>query len=352
MHGSDRHHLLPQPGALPAGKLPHHLLRAWLGRLSIEDPAVVVGPRVGEDAAVLDLGAPELLVVKTDPITFAAEQPGSYLVAVNANDLAAMGAEPRWLLVAALLPEGISAERAESLLEELRAACARAGITLVGGHTEMTVGLDRPILLGCMLGTVARDGLLTSAGVRPGDAIVLAGGVAIEGTAILAREYAQHLRGRGVPEAIVREAAGWLEKPGISVLPAARLLREVGGVHALHDPTEGGVTTALYELAEASGVVLRVRRSAIPVLRECRAICDALALDPLGLLASGALLAAMEPERAPQAVARLEQAGIPAAIVGRAEAGAGGVLEAETGSALPSFARDELARFLESVARN
>jgi len=336
---------------LGAGKLPADLLRTMLARLAPEDPSVIVGPALGEDAAVLDLGGPELLVAKTDPITFAARHPARYLLAVNANDLAVTGARPRWLLVTALLPEGISAEATQDLFDELREACDRTGVLLVGGHTEMTVGLERPILVGCLLGTVSRDGLLRTAGARPGDAILLAGGIAIEGTAILATEHDAELRLRGAPHEALRTAAGWLENPGIGVTPAARVLIQSGGVHAMHDPTEGGLVTALHELAEAAGIGLRIYRDAVPVLPECRAICDALGLDPLGLLASGALLAAVDPVAAPRALQGLSDAGIPASVIGEAlPAGEGRTLVDQDGARpLPEFARDELARYLESL---
>lgn len=338
---------------LPAGKLPVQLLRSWLQGIPLRDPAVVVGPAIGEDAAVLDVGAAELLVAKTDPITFAAHQPARYLLAVNSNDLAVMGAEPRWLLVTALLPERMPAREAMALLEQLQEACSRFGITLVGGHTEMTVGLDRPILVGCLLGTVARQRLVRSSGARPGDVLVLAGGIALEGTAILANDHATQLRSLGVPESAISTAGRWLDDPGISVLPAARLLGAAGGLHAMHDPTEGGLATALHELAEAASVGLRVCLDAIPVLPECRIICEALGLDPLGLLASGALLAAMEPEAARGAVDRLQQAGIPAAIIGEVLAPERGRFLTGPGgdcAPLPVFPRDELARYLESAA--
>jgi hydrogenase maturation factor len=327
----------------PAGKLPAAELKRFLATLEPCDPAVIVGGAVGEDAAVLDLGAEDLLVAKTDPITFATEDAGRYLVAVNSNDLATTGAEPRWLLVTALLPEGASAELVAGVFESLRLACDEAGISLVGGHTEMTVNLNRPVLVGCLLGTVPRHRLLRTSGARPGDAVLLAGGVAIEGTAILAREHAALLRRRGVDEETIERAAGWLRRPGISVLPAARLLRSLEGIHAMHDPTEGGVVTALEEIAEAAGCGLRIDLDAIPVLEESRRIAQALGLDPLGLLASGALLAALAPEAVEEALARLAQAGIPAAVIGR-------VTSPDEGSPLPRFARDELARFLSSPA--
>lgn len=340
---------MPEGSRLPAGKLPLPLLRTLLERAAPADPSVLVGPAPGEDAAVLDVGAPELLVAKTDPITFATEHAARYLLAVNSNDLAVLGAEPRWLLVTALLPEGIAEGEVVRVFEELREACQRAGILLVGGHTEMTVGLDRAILVGCLLGTVPRDRLVRSSGARPGDALLLAGGLAIEGTAILAREHAGELRQHGVPEAVIAAAAEWIERPGISVLPAARILLETGGVHAMHDPTEGGLATALHELAEAAGIGLRVRREHIAVLPESRIICGALGLDPLGLLASGALLAAVEPAAAVRGVERLRAAGIPAAIIGEALPASEGrlIVEGDRNCTLPLFERDELARYLE-----
>lgn len=325
---------------LPAGKLPPGLLRRLLASLPAPDPSVVVWGQVGEDAAVIDLGLPELLVAKTDPITLAGEESGAYLLAVNANDLATAGAEPRWLLVTALLPEGIEEQRVAELFDGLAGACREYGVSLVGGHTEMTAGLDRPILVGCLLGTVLREGMIRTADARVGDALLLAGGIAIEGTAILAREHAGALRERGVEEAVIARAAGWLRRPGIGVLPAARILRAGGGVHAMHDATEGGIVTALHEMGEAASAGIDVELEAIPILPECRAICAALELDPLGLLASGALLAAVDAGTAEEHLRRLGEAGIPAVRIGE-------IVETSRQRALPVFGRDELARYLE-----
>jgi hydrogenase expression/formation protein HypE len=332
---------------LEAGKLPPEMLAQLLGGLPRPNASVIVGPSPGEDAAVIDAGGPELLVAKADPITLAAAGAGRYLVAVNGNDLATMGAEPRWLLVTALLPSGIDSAEVARIFDELKNACAASGIALVGGHTEITVGLDRPVLAGCLFGTVARERLLRTADARPGDALLLAGGLAIEGTAILAREHREALLARGVAPASVDAAAGWLDVPGISVLPAARALLAVPGVHAMHDPTEGGLVSALHELAGAAGAGLSLRRAAIPVLPETRAICDALGLDPLRLLASGALLAAVAPAAAAAALARLHAAGIPAAQIGEIVPASEGRVW-DDAAPLPAAARDELARWLES----
>jgi len=175
---------------LPQGKLPPALLVRLLGGL----PAggAIVGPRPGEDAAVVD--APDgYLVLTSDPITFTADRIGRYAVHVNANDIAAMGAEPRWLLTTVLLPTGTSEADVIALMEDLAAACTEVGVALIGGHTEVTGAVTRPVVSGTMLGTVVRERLVTSGGARPGDIILLTKPVAIEGTAVLAREAAARL---------------------------------------------------------------------------------------------------------------------------------------------------------------
>jgi hydrogenase expression/formation protein HypE len=335
--------------ALPAGKLPVELLRKFLAGLPGTDSTVIVGPQIGEDAAVLDLGGPELFVAKTDPITFATERLGHYLLAVNSNDLAAMGAEPRWLLLTALLPEGIAGDQVELILDNVRQASREAGVALVGGHTEITVGLERPVLIGCLFGTVPRDRLVRTAGAQIGDTLVLAGGIAIEGTAILAREHRERLIARGASAAMVDTAGDWLREPGISIVRAAKALNATGAVHAMHDPTEGGLITALHELADAAGVGLRIDRNAVPILPACRVICEALGLDPLGLLASGALVATLAPAEVPAAIERLRSAEIPVACIGEVVPAAEGrsMIQNDQVLPLPTFARDELARYLE-----
>ena len=328
---------------LHAGKIPPETLRRFLGSLPGGDASVVASGEIGEDAALIDNGGPELLVAKTDPITFATVEAGRYLLAVNGNDLATMGAEPRWLLVTVLLPEGIAVSQAEAVLAGVRAACIESGVSLVGGHTEITVGLDRPILVGCLLGTVPRERVFRTSGARPGDAVLLTGGIAMEGAAILAREHSATLLARGVDRHVIERAAAWLERPGISILPAARILREIPSLRSMHDPTEGGLATALGELAEAASVGIRIEESAIPVLPECEVICRALGLNPLGLLASGSLLATLDPADVPVAIERLRSANIRAARIGE-------ILPVNhpNCSRLHAFARDELARYLES----
>lgn len=335
--------------SLPVGKLPANLLEDLLRRYAGRDPRVLVGPGIGRDAAVIEMGD-RCLVAKTDPITYATEELGWYAVHVNANDVACCGARPRWYLATLLLPEDKTTPAlTEAIFAQLAEACQQLGVTLCGGHTEIVHGLPRPIVVGQMLGEVAPQGYVTSAGAQVGDELILTKGFAIEGTTILAREKRTAAK-TVLSQAALQRAAHLLHRPGISVVPEARLAMETGGVHALHDPTEGGVATGLWELARAAGVGLTVDRHRLPVLPECRALCRHFGLDPLGLIASGSLLIAAEEQRAAAIVKRLESEGIAAAVIGRVVAAEQGCsLRCADGSLhpLPKFARDEIARLFQ-----
>ena len=334
--------------ALPVGKLRADLLARLFGKYVASGERVVMGPRVGEDAAVIDMGD-RYLVATADPITFATEDAGWYALHVNANDVAVRGARPLWFLATVLLPEGASSEaRVEALFDDLSAACAELGVALVGGHTEVTAGLARPIVAGAMLGEVAKDRLVTTGGARVGDVLLLTKGVPLEGAALLARERGDEARRRGVSPELIERARGLLRQPGISVVPEARLACDSGRVHAMHDPTEGGIATACWELAQAAEVGLYVDRERIPLLPEGRALCEAFGLDAIGTIASGSLLMAVVAEAADPIMAACRGAGIACAAIGRVTAESEGVTLASGGVARPMayFAQDEITKVL------
>jgi hydrogenase maturation factor len=300
----------------PLGKLPANLLAELLSKVSNTDPRVIVGPGVGVDAAVLDMGD-RYLVAKTDPITFATDQVGWYAVNVNANDIACMGGNPRWFLATLLMPENqANEELAARVFEQITQACEALNISLVGGHTEITFGIDRPIVMGCMLGEVEPQRLLTPAGIEAGDAVILAGAVPVEATAIIAREKADELEGQYEAEFLTR-CANFLIEPGISVVAAARAAQVSGEVHAMHDPTEGGLATGLWELAQSSRTTIEIQDAAIQVVPEGRILCEHYGLDPLSSIASGALLVVAAPESASNIVAVLQEQGISSAVIGK-----------------------------------
>ena len=331
---------------LPVGKLPAHLLAGLLDQVR-HDPRVLLGPKVGADAAVLDWGD-RVLIATADPVTFATDLIGWYAVQVNANDVACLGGTPRWFLATLLLPEASTAAQAQEVFQQLLSACEDMGVALIGGHTEVTYGLDRPIVTGTMLGDAPRDRVVWPAGAQPGDVLLLTKGIALEGTALLAREAADLLGRRGVSSETLERARQLLFTPGISVVRDALAACDVGGVHAMHDPTEGGLATGLLEMAESAGVGLEVDAAAVPLLPECREVCEALGLDPLGLLASGSLLLAASDRTAEKVQQALVSQGIGASAIGRVTDASEGMrlrVEGEIRD-MPRFPRDELARFL------
>ncbi len=335
------------PDTYPLGKLPPDYLDRLFSRYVPADERVILGPGIGHDAAVISFGD-RYLVAKTDPITFAAEEIGWYAVHVNANDVACTGAVPRWFLATLLLPQtGTDEALVDDIFQQIARTCDQLGIALVGGHTEITHGLDRPILAGFMLGEVSPEKLVRPDGARPGDALLITKGIAVEGTAIIAREKGDHLE--GVDHRLVERGRQFLYEPGISVVRDALLATSAGDVHAMHDPTEGGLATGLWELAEAAGVGLIVEEESIPILAETAAVCEALGLDPLGLIASGALLLAVARDQADDITRALKAEGIAAATIGRIVTPAKGVVLSSGGGTqpLPRFDQDEITRLYQ-----
>ncbi len=335
-----------QDQPLLSGKLPLPLLETLLGRLTPHDPRLLVGPRAGEDAAVIDFGE-RYLVAKTDPITFATNEIGWYAVNVNANDVAVMGARPRWFLATVLLPAGqATASMAESIFAQIHEACNALEISLAGGHTEVTLNLDRPIVCGTMLGEATPEGLITKAGIRVGDAVLLVKSIPIEGTALIAIEREAELLRRGYTREFLARAQGFLRNPGISVVAPALLAAETGKVHAMHDPTEGGVITGLVEIARGANAGLEVGLDAIPILPEGEALCREFALDPLGILASGAMLMTVAAESADEMATYLGDAGYATCVIGRVTPLEAGLVALRGGRRVewPVFPVDEITR--------
>ena len=335
-------------GILPAGKLPHDVLQRLLTRhTGGQDPRLLVGAGVGEDAAVIDFGD-TCLVAKTDPITFATDRIGWYAVHVNANDIAAMGATPRWFLATVIVPETLATEALfDDIFGQIHEACDNLGVTVAGGHSEISNGMARPLVVGQMLGEVARDAIVRSSGLQPGDDVLLTKSLAIEATAIIAREKTAYLRERGWSQAELDHCAGYLTDPGISVVKDARLALAAGGVHAMHDPTEGGVATGLREMAIASGVGLEVFGDELRVSADSRRLCATFDLDPFGVISSGALLIGCAPASTAAIADTLGAAGIACACIGVARPAAYGLQLRSAEQALtdmPNFPVDEIVR--------
>jgi hydrogenase expression/formation protein HypE len=329
----------------PVGKLPNQALARLLAdHAAANIPGILVGPAVGEDAAAIDLGN-DCLIVANDPITFATDAIGHYVVHVNANDVATMGASPRWFLVTVLLPVASTDAQVEEIFQDISAACHEVGAALCGGHTEICADLERPLLVGTMMGTVPRDKMLRTGAARPGDRIWCTKRIPLEATSLLARERPDWARGHlGVLR--WQRCVDLLHDPGISVVPEA-LAAAGAGARALHDPTEGGVATGLHELADAAGVGLEIDKAALPMDADGVALCAAAKVDPLGALASGALLIVGAADRGAAIEAAVQAAGVECRSIGEILPATEGrrLVTDEEQVELPTFAVDEIARW-------
>lgn len=319
-----------------------------LKRYALPGPGVVIGPGIGLDAAVLRLSTGKYLIAKSDPITFVAEDIGRYAVHINSNDIAVMGGRPGWLLATILLPSGTSEKKVKSLFSGLGRACKKAGISLAGGHTEITDAVKRPVVIGLMIGEVDRKKIITAGGAKPGDAVILTKGIAIEAVSIIAREKGALLK-KKFPKSFVERCKRFMDNPGISVVKDAETALKSGRVHAMHDPTEGGLSTGLHELSIASGCGVLVDSSLIRVLPETRILARHFQMDPLGLIASGALLICADGRDSEKIIKALKKAGVDAAVIGDITEKRFGVKIKEEGKVRPLkfFKRDELTKALK-----
>jgi hydrogenase maturation factor len=331
---------------LKSGKLDIDILKRLLEKHTLLDPRVVIGPKIGEDAAVIDLGegAEDYWVVTSDPITFTTDEIGYYGVVVNLNDIATMGAIPKWFLATLLFPEeGADLGIIEKVFSQIHNACQRFGISFVGGHTEVTPGIGRMILSGHMIGEVKKERLVTTSGTKVGDLLVLVKGICIEGTSIIARERETELLAKGMTRSLIEKAKHFIFDPGIDILQGARVACEAVSIHSMHDPTEGGLINGVVEMAWASENEIEVDFGKVHIYEESQILCKEYGLDPLGVIASGALLLTLSPQDLPLLQKALQKASIPFRVIGKVKQGPARVL-AMDGKEIKPFTRDEILK--------
>ena len=346
MNGARRPGSASTDDATPAGQASARAAATLLRYHGAPDRRVIVGPRFGEDAAVIDLGT-QYLILKSDPVTFTADEIGWYAVHVNANDVAVMGARPAWFQATIIVPAGTTPAVVRDIFRDIDRSARSLGIAVTGGHTEVSPAVRQPIVAGDMQGVVPRDRLVTSAGAAVGDVVVLTKAAGIEGTSIIARRFPRDAR-RVLGARGQQAAARFHHVPGISVVPEA-LLAARRGATAMHDPTEGGVAAGLFELAAASHTRFVVDLDHIPVLRHTAQLCDHFRIHPLGLIGSGALLLTLPEAKAGALMRALRRRNIPATCIGKVGHGRG--VEARTAGKRTRFVwseRDELTKLFST----
>jgi hydrogenase maturation factor len=297
------------PGKVP----PDVLSRIVFAHLGKKDRDLILGPGIGEDGSLIRVGE-SVIVAATDPITGSVEDIGRLAVHINANDVATFGVKPRWFLTSIMLPSGCKESDLERIMAQIHEAALSLDITVAGGHTEITEGIDRPIIAGFMMGIAPEGHYVTSAGARPGDCLVMSKTAAIEGTAILATEGAAFLYKR-VGAEVIEEALGLRSK--ISVVEDGVVAFGTGHVTAMHDPTEGGLLGGIHEICDASQVGFEIDLNSIPFHDSTLAICDALSVNALELISSGCMVMTCTPEGSDDVISALQDRGIMATIIGK-----------------------------------
>ena len=306
-----------------------------LSKFHPKRPEVVLPPGVGLDCGLVDMQG-DLCALSSDPITGATEKMGALAVHVCCNDAAASGAEPVGILTTLLLPPDTDNATVASIAADVSRAADLAHVDVLGGHTEFTDAVTRPVISATVLARAPRDRMVNSAQMKSGDTILLSKWAALEGSFIIAADHPAKLDGALAPEEW-RELSSWAEQ--LSVVEDAMIAVNCGA-RALHDATEGGVLGAVWEMAMASHTGVEIDSAKIPVREETKKICAALGLDPLRMMTSGALLIAVA-DPAPMEKAFAES-GIPLAVIGKATAMEKG-LRCD-GQALEAPGEDELYR--------
>lgn len=301
---------------MKVGKVPESVLkRSVFKQIHTRREEVLLGAGVGEDCAAVKLAEDEMFVVSTDPITGTATDIGNLAIHITMNDLASAGAEPVGVMLTILLPEHALESDLKEMMKQVEEACAQANVQIMGGHTEVTRAVNQPLVNVCGIGKAKIGKLVSTAGAKPGDDILVSKWIGLEGTSIIAKEKEQELLTR-YPIQLVKAAQDFDRY--LSVLPEAAAAMK-SGVSAMHDVTEGGIFGALWELAEASGVGLEIDLKKIPVKQETIEVCEFFNINPYELISSGCMLMASPDGN--MLVRELEKEGIHGVVIGKAVKG-------------------------------
>ncbi len=297
---------------MKAGKINiNDLKELILENISVSNKDVLVGPKIGEDSSVIDFGE-SVAIISTDPITGVKEGMGNLAVNVVCNDIAANGAYPIGIQQVLLVPPKTSKDEIMGIIKDLNRAAQNLGIDILGGHTEVTDAVSKPLVSCTAIGKAKKENYITSSGAQVGDDIVVTKWVGLEGTSILATDYYDKLVELGIDEQLL--VAGQQLIDNLSVIPEG-LIGSSLRVNAMHDVTEGGLYGSLYELTIAAEAGFYIEESQIPLHPATEMITEALELNPYQLIGSGMMI--LTTNKGEELVTRLQSEEINATIIGK-----------------------------------
>ena len=305
------------------GKLSKNVFESVIyPRLGAVRPEVVVGPSAGVDTCAINVAGGEVLVATTDPMSYIPEigPVDSAWLSVNliASDLVTSSFRPQYAIFDLNLPPNMSSEDFQTYWNAISDECRELGIAIVAGHTGKFEGCNYTVVGGgTMLSIGSSQRYLSSKGGSPGDKLIVTKGAAIAATGILSRVFQNYVKSN-TDAKIARRGAEYFRKITVveDALTASGAGARSNGVTAMHDTTEGGVLSALYEIASASSTGLLVEKERIPISEETRSICELFKIDPLRSVGEGALVIACQPAYVANVISALDAKGIACSIVG------------------------------------
>ncbi len=284
---------------LPEGKINNNLLKKIISDINNSGSKK---PKIGEDAAEIELKNYDEILISSDPITFETDNIGSYLIDICSNDIYAAGGIPKWLLITCLIPINTSFEELRKNLSELNNRAKLHDIDIVGGHTEVTSSVNKIIMSGTIVGVYSKY-FKKGQKIRPEQEIILGGLAGVEGSKIISTTMDYNFSG--------------LEKLSLSIKEIATTALNAGQVIKMHDPTEGGIATAIHEITELGGVGSNIQFEKIKFVENFIFTCQKLELNPLGVISSGCLLIISDVENSPKITKALKKNKIHGAVIGK-----------------------------------
>jgi len=285
------------------------------------NPKVRQGPRSGVDTSLVEIDK-KVMISSMDPVSLipeiGPEKSAKLSVHGIASDVATSSIQPRFAMFDLNLPPSLTDRTLQVYWRSIHQTCLALGISIVGGHTGRFPGCDYTVIGGAVMWCFSSpDEYVSSAMAKPGDDLILTKSAAIEATAVLASSFPSTVE-RSLGVEVLDKARRMIDRA--TVVQDAAAAASVGirqnGVTAMHDVTEGGVVSAILDLAEASRLKATIEEESIPVFDEVRQVCELFHLDPLKSLGQGCLVIASRPNRTNIILQRLGRSRIPASLVG------------------------------------
>lgn len=298
---------------LKVGKLDSNMLqKIVIDKIRYKRPEVKTRAGIGEDCAVIDYGKYEC-VVSTDPITAAVNDIGRLAIHISCNDIASNGIEPLGITLTVMLPEGTTEEDISVIMAQAGVAAEKVGVEIIGGHTEITPAVNQPVIVSTAIGRGLSGASQSARNMKPGDYILMTKTAGLEGSGIIAGDFASELQ-PVLTEEELAYAKSLLED--VSVVREGIIAGNIGTA-GMHDVTEGGVLGAVWEMCHIAELGCELWKDQVAVEPVTLKIAEHFGIDWLRLISSGCMLIVAPEDRREQLMTAIEEGGVRVSCIGR-----------------------------------